>query len=575
MGVYMKRRHTIIHLVIVCMLTLSLFETTSYARSIRYEDQDITMARVLEVISGEAIKVIEFDSTGNGKEKLIRMVGIETDSSQEAYTYTYKRLLGKRIMLLPDDNEISFEPINGWIYRHVYISSKESVGEELLENGLAKVNTKFESSEQYADLIAAELRAKEDKSGRWEKPETKSKIGVNINTAVESELVEVLDDTTYAMAYAITRYRKYNAFNNINEIKYVGKDFSKAWFDKNRYKISVMTNLNDASFEELRSLFSDITVGEKMANDFIQYRLFNQLSSLYEVKNIPSLKNNYSAIEPYVSLTNIDQHTAKEEVKSININTASSNQIIRTCFFTHSKVNDIIKERNDQKFMLKSFGQLENSNLLSKYDVAFNSDNITFYTDINTAGLNELESLFGFIDMNEHKMKEFANLIMNNRPYHNISNIKHRIGYRYYNLIEPYIYVDEKATEYININLADKDAAAAILGMVDADKEKYLASNLHYRSSSKIKFDYDYYADSFTLYTNINKATRYELEHIVARVWKDSKYQYEKLPKVIIDDIIEFREDQPFIIKEELQEIFKKHKKTNMYTNIIDYIAFY
>ncbi len=107
-------------------------------------------------------------------------------------------------------------------------------------------------------------------------------------------------------------------------------------------------------------------------------------------------------------------------------------------------------------------------------------------------------------------------------------------------------------------------------------KKKYLASNLHYRSSSKIKFDYDYYADSFTLYTNINKATRYELEHIVARVWKDSKYQYEKLPKVIIDDIIEFREDQPFIIKEELQEIFfKKHKKTNMYTNIIDYIAFY
>ncbi len=135
--------------------------------------------------------------------------------------------------------------------------------------------------------------------------------------------------------------------------------------------------------------------------------------------------------------------------------------------------------------------------------------------------------------------------------------------------------MDEKLTEYININLADKESAVAILGMENEDSEKYLATNSLYNSSYKIKFDYDYYADSFTLYTNINEATRYELEHIVARVWKDSKYQYEKLPKVIIDDIIAFREDQPFNNKEELKDIFKEHMETNMYNNIINYIVFY
>ncbi|QUI23428.1 thermonuclease family protein [Vallitalea pronyensis] len=571
----MKKSLNSIHLVMACVLTLSLFTTNSYARAVLYEDQDITLARVLEVISGEAIKVIAYDSEGNGKVELIRMVGIETDSSQEAYMYTYKRLLGKRVMLLPDDHEASFEPLNGWLYRHVYISSKESVGEELLENGFATVNTKFETSEQYDDLMAAELRGKKEETGVWHKPETQSEIGINVNTATATELTEILEDTTYAMANALTRYRKYNAFNHVEEVKYAGEDFTKAWFDKNRYKISVVTNLNDASFEEIRSLFGDMTVGEEQATDFLQYRLFNQLDSLYEVKNIPSLKQHYSTIEPYVALYNTDTYIPTEEVKAININTASMNQIIRTCFFTHSRVNDIIKERNDQSFIIKSFGQLEKNNLLSNYGVAANSDNITFYTDINSAGLNELESLFGFIDMNDHKMEEFAKVIMDNRPYYDISNIKHKIGYRYYNLIKPYIYVDEKATEYININLADKDSAATILGMTSEDREKYLASNIRYSSSAKIKFDYDYYADSFTLYTNINKATRYELEHIEARVWKDSKYQYEKLPKVIIDDIIEFREDQPFNAKEELQDIFKEHKKTSMYTKIIDYIVFY
>lgn len=574
MGVNMKRRKQIIHLLIVCMLTLSICTIASYARPIVYEDQDITLGRVLEVISGEAIKVLELDRAGNGRVRLVRMVGIETDSSQEAFDYVYDRLLGRRIMLLPDDHEDTFPIRSNWIFRHVYLTSKESVAEELLARGLAKLNAKFDQSEQYADLSAAELVGKQDKKGIWNNVNTQSKMGININTGTSTELMEILEDTTYSMANAITRYRKYNVFNNIKEIKYVGSEFSKKWFEKNRYKLSVITNLNNASFEEVRSLFGDMNHGEQVANDFIQYRMFNDLGSLYELKSLAFLKSDYSKVEPFISLAHMEEFTPKEKGNAININTASMNQMIRTCLFTHSKAGAIVKDRDKQKYMFKSFGYLEKNNLLSKYDVAFYSDNITFYTDINTAGLNELESLFGFMDISEDKMKELGKSLLDHRPYENIYDVKYIIGYNNYRMIKPYIYIDKKETEYLNINLTDRETAASILGMVSADREKYLNNTSRYHSRSKIKFDYSYYAESMTLYTNINEANLYELKRIQAKVWKDSRYMYQKLPKAIINDIIKFREDQPFCAKEELYEIFKEHKQISMYNNIIDYIVY-
>jgi DNA uptake protein ComE-like DNA-binding protein len=347
----MKKYLRIVSVTMVLLIIISSSNFSSFARSITLNDMDITLARVVEVISGEAIKVIEEDINSNKTVRLIKMVGIDTDSSIEAMEYTYNRLLGKQVMLLPDSKESTFKKLDGWDYRYVYLLSSKSLSEELLELGLAKLDDSFDEAEQYHDLDNAMLRAKEKKQGIWENYKNKNAtIGVNINTATYTDLVDVLEDTTSSMAYSIINYRKYNPFNSVEEIKFSNSAFTKEWFDKNRNKLSVISDISTASFEELRSLFNDAELGDKLAKNIVDYRLYNLINSIYEVRKIPGMYHNYSKIEEFIALKPVNNYVEKE-IKVVNLNTASIKQIRRTCFFSVNRADQIVKERNKQNIL--------------------------------------------------------------------------------------------------------------------------------------------------------------------------------------------------------------------------------
>lgn len=572
----MKKYFRFISMTMMLLIIINLSNFSSLARPITFNDMDITLAKVVEVISGEAIKVIEEDNNSNKTVKLIKMIGIDTESSTEAMEYTYNRLLGKRVMLLPDSNDLTFDRIDGWDYKYIYLLSSKSLSEELLELGLAKLDDSFNEAEQYSDLDKAQLKAKEEKKGVWENYKNKNAtIGVNINTATYTDLVDVLEDTTSSMAYSIVNYRKYNPFNSVEEIKFCNTAFTKEWFDKNRNKMSVISNISTASFEELKSLFNDTELGDTLAKNIVQYRLFNVINSVYEVRKIPGMYHNYSKIEEFIALKPINEYVEKE-IKVVNLNTASIKQIRRTCYFSVNRADQIVKERNNQKYIIKSLGELEKKGYLSRYEISRYSDNFSLLTNINTAKEHELESLFGFIDMIDETREDLVKRIVDNRPYTTKIELKNIITSTYYNKLEPYIYsVDSEIPEYININITDRYNAVKLFNMDDKESDKYLKNRIRYTFSKNIKFDYTNYASDFSLFTNLNTASRYELENIYGRVWKDSKYQYIRIPKEIIDDIISFREDQPFCSLEEVSEIFSKHKQKNIYNSVKDYLVFY
>ena len=574
----MKKILNIIIVSMMVIIAINCNDFSSMARSISYMDTDITLAKVVGVISGEAIKVIEEDDKSGKNIKLIKMIGIDTDSSMEATEYTYDRLLGKRVMLLPDSNDTTFDKVDNYIYRYVYVESKKSVSEELLELGLAKVDNSYEKAEQYNDLQKSQASAVTDNKGIWNDYENqKASVGININTCTYEELIDVLEDTDITMAHSIINYRKHNIFNNIEEIKYIDPDFTKEWFDKNKNKLSVVSNIRLASFEELRSLFGDVTLGENFANKIIDYRLFNPINDINDIRKVPNMYNRYKDIEEFISLYTINNYQ-DEDVKVININTASAREIKRILSISTSRVNDIVRERAKQKYIFKSLGELEKKELLTRLEILYHTDNLSLYTNLNTAKESELFSLFGFLDISKDSKEVLVKKIINNRPYVDINDFKKKklIPTKYYDKVKPYIYVlDSELPEYINLNITDRLIAANQFNIKGKEADKYIKSRYKYKKSKYIKFDYEKYSLDFTLYTNINNASKYELENVYGRIFKNYKYQYVKLSEDIIDDIISFREDQPFNSLDEVAKIFEDNKELSAYKSIKDFIVFY
>lgn len=572
----MKKRFNIIIMSMMVIVAINCNNFSSMARSISYNDVDITLAKVVEVISGEAIKVIE--ENDDKSVKLIKMIGIDTDSSMEATEYTYDRLLGKRIMLLPDSNDTTFDKIDGYLYKYVYVESSKSISEELLELGLAKIDATFEKAEQYGDLIKSQNVAITEKKGVWSNYKNqKASVGVNINTATCEEIMNILDDTTSTMAHSILNYRKHNAFNDIREIKYVDPDFTKEWYDKNKSKMSVVSNIKTASFEEIRSLFGNTEIGEELANNIIDYRLFNTVDSINDIRKVPNMYSKFNDIEEYISSYTLTEYKDKD-VKAINLNTASAREIRRICSISSSRVNDIIKERDKQDYIFKSLGELEKKELLTRSEILYYSDNLKLLTNMNTAEENELLSLFGCIDISKSSKEVLVNKIIKNRPYVSKKDLDKNniIPSKYYDMLDPYIYVlDSELPEYININITDRNKAAELFNIDGKEADRYIKNRVKYRLSKYIRFDYGKYASDFTLYTNINTASRYELENIYGRLYKNNKYQYLRLPSDIIDDIISFRKDQPFNSLDEVSKIFIDNNKKDFYNKIKDFIVFY
>lgn len=561
---YLKAKKIIIILLVISLTISNLSFITS--ASLNLESNSVEIGRVIEIIDGEVIKVWFFQNDSVEPDiRIIKMIGINTNGSQEAYEYTLNNLLGSVIYLDYDLNDESFPKIEGFQYAYVYKDFDKTFSEELLLRGYASVDNSFIKAKQYMKYLEAEKYS----GTNIDTGSIYYSNVININTAPSSLLSEHLEDVTSTDASNIINYRTYNPINTPEEIKFVSSKFDKEWFEKNKDLFNVTTNLNYASIYELKSLFPSYSNSSTLAQEIEDYRLFNVITDIEDIKELTGMSSYYSNFEKYITTNNTPKSYIDENLKVVNLNTSTVSEFTTATNLSSYTGNNIINLRDNNKYVFKSIGELEKySNPLSFSNSYMFRDNVTVYTDINNANKFELQSLFGIYDITDIVKEHLADKIIRHRPYNDKEELKTLIGI-YYNKIEPYIYASESELnsiedDAININTADKDYAINYLNMNLIDANTYKNHSSKYYSRNNINFNYDNYIGKFTLYTNINTATYNELIML-----------HEDMTVSLVSDILALRNEEVITSISELSDIFESHDKTSILNEVDDFIVFY
>ncbi len=526
--------------------------------------EDLIMAKVIEVIDGEAIKVIETHNDAQ-EVKLIRFIGVKTNASQEAMDYTYNQLIGKVVFLLKDDNAASFPKQEDWEYRYVYHTLAQSISEELLMYGYATIDEAFKNADQYKDLIQSEEYAKQKRFGLWKDYTelTSNSNKININVATVEDLMNHFEGLSSLTAYDIFHYREHNSFNTIEEIKFASDEIDKEWFDENESKLSVVTDINSAGINELVSLLSNYSNNEELAEKIKEYRLFHWFEKPEDLTKVEDIyETHVKSIERFIATTPVKEFIDPDSIVA-NINTATKNQIKVATNMSSDKLYDLLKLRDDKNYMFKTLGELEKGTdedlEIKKY-----IDNLSIYTNVNTAGEYELKTIFGGLNISDSTLDTVVKNVISTRPFLEKKDIKKLVG-AYYDDIEPYIYTKvSELPKLVNINLSSKTYVVSVLDMESIDAKKYTTNKYHYTYYRDFNFSYKPYKERISIYTNINTASYDELNHLAST-----------LSSSMVNRIIEYRQEQPFTSLGEVNDFFSEHGHHHAYTQIKDYIVFY
>lgn len=269
--------------------------------------------------------------------------------------------------------------------------------------------------------------------------------GVNINTASISGFRGNLEDVPDSVIRNIISYREDNPFNHIGEIKFV-PGFTWDMFEDNRDNLVVCTNIARASEDELLTL-GNIT--QREVDRLIAYRekySFSGIEDLYDEGIIS--RSSFRAIENFISLYDtseidvavpdieVDINTADvDDFVEIGISRSSAERIVeyRTGYsyktlgelmdlpgvrFSQKEINSYADnllidnaysmininfattdELIDMGFTSSEASKIRNKRKSMKcsadipVDVSYYHDQISLYTNINTASDSELESL--------------------------------------------------------------------------------------------------------------------------------------------------------------------------------------
>ena len=127
------------------------------------------VAEVIEVIDGDTIDVL-----AEGEEERVRYIGIDTPEfdhetggvdcyAEEAKSRNEELVLGKEVMLVKDVRE---RDKYGRLLRYVYVG-EDSVGQTLVEEGMAKAVYIQPDVSHYQELKLIEEKARASGAGRW------------------------------------------------------------------------------------------------------------------------------------------------------------------------------------------------------------------------------------------------------------------------------------------------------------------------------------------------------------------------------------------------------------------------
>jgi len=526
-------------------------------------------AKVIEVIDGEVIKVLFYYSDFQMPEvKVVKLLGINTYGKQEAFEHTLTSLLGQVVFIVEESNA-SFPNVDNLdaIYGYVFNSMSRSMNEELLMNGYAMVDPAFEDARYYADLIAAENIAKQKEVGFFIKDTGTVQAMFNINTASFETMQANLIDTTDEAIQNIIAYRTYNMFETVGEVKYADPSLNHDWLEANKGLFTAITNVNNANTYELASLFSGTADPIGLAETLEQYKVFNEIGSITELKSISGVSNYYSAIEPFIDTKPESLHI-NTSIKVANINTCSASDLTAATGLSQGYWNLLDAQRKYNNYYYKSIGEvLVQGAPLYSYATDRYSDNITAFTNLNTANQFELATLFSiYTELTSQKREALANDIIAMRPYSQISDIKTVVESKYYYGIYNYIYVsDNDLPKSLNINMTYINTLDSYLGMTNLDVSSYntYIKDHGYINPDDINFNISGKGHKVSLFTDINSASSYELLNL-----------NRSMTQAIVDEIMTYRESEPITSLDEILYIFTKYNRSYLYLELADYVVF-
>ncbi len=556
------RNKGIVLFMVAVLLMSGLMQQQVMARQLIPEVDKPRLGIVVDVIDGDAIKVIYKNASQmESFVDYLKFAGVDAEGSDESFRYTLDQLLGKAVYVLYADAP----DIGRYRQAFVYVTEERSMSESLVERGLAKVDSEAIEGQFYDELKKAEGQARRQEIGRWQLSTTTSDI-ININLASKEFMMTYLD-VSEAQADAIITYRIHNPINDGLELGFVDPSLGRDFLMDTRSRFHVTTAVESAGEVELASLFSNTVDAFEDAASIMRYRLFNRLDSEKDLLDIPQIDHNEDRIMPYLSLE-YNGDVLVDDVDKININTASKDYLESLRSLDDSRIDALIKMRSRSDYIFRSLEELSKPQYpLSGFDVLQLADKVTFMTDVNTASELEFRSLTDVLKLTASQQNALVKTLMEERPYSNFSELKVSIGDGYYGAILPYITINGSAyseESIVNLNTSSIASIRSIITMTDRDANqiKKYQGDIDYPGRINLNGLRD--AKNYSLYTNINKATYDTLMALSP-----------KMTRSIALAIIDERSYYPFYNTEELKTFLFDRKAYGLYNDIQAFTVYY
>lgn len=515
-------------------------------------------AKVLEVIEANVYKVLVYDANPPHVE-VYALIGVKTDGNQKAYDYSLKKLLNQTVYLVADPSLPKTEGIN---YAYVYVDFHLSHNQDLIDQGLAKVDPDFKGGENYLKYLGSQAIAQSQGLGIFNFSDriNQDRI-ININAASLDQIQEhfAIDNFRASKWYARISG---NPINTLGELRALDKDFfTEETILQYRPSIHLSTNLQTALAYEIKTLFGKISNQSTWVDQVLSYRLLRPQIRQDDFNHMPIPSQIRKRLYPYLTFDQDYYHFIGAN-KAVNLNTANEDQIANTLGISKGQALLLKNYARTSTYPLRNIEEVFKAHfplnkLAGSYEVL--SDKIRAFTDINTAGEEELRSLFGKISMTSSQMANTLDLIQKNRPFASKEDLEKLIGKTYMGQIGKYVYCDSLSeTGYINLNTAGKDKIAEYFKLSSSQKSQLPD---RYLNPSRLPSFLSKYMDQITLYTNINRAGEEEWLALAPG-----------MTRALANDILKYRSTTRFYSLDDLEVIFKNHKLAELFRRVKPYL---
>jgi len=408
-GVLMKRKK-LLSLLVLCIMLLNVTPVNGKGLALEADQPDLAV--VINVIDGNVIEVAHLSSQATiPKRQVIKLTGLDTLGSDDAYKYVKDQLLGRAVFILYDDN---ISEVDDFRSAYVFVNMDESFNELMLRLGLAYLDEGHNKALYYQDLVEASYIAQRQQLGIYKTDETPINL-ININTASTQMLMEHFD-ISQAQALYITNYRRHNPINSSQEIGFIDYSLCRSFIEANRDSIHYITDINSATIYELSSLFDSANSASK-GSALNKERIFKPFDSVDELKYIDSVFGYYDLIAPYVTVDNNNNLYVEADKERVNLNTANKTELKEIGGLSDYQADALYHLRATYGYMFYSVEELGKSNFpMQSFDMRFYSDELSTVTDVNEAGLVEIKSLYSFLNVSDAYKESKAQSIIKYKP---------------------------------------------------------------------------------------------------------------------------------------------------------------